>query len=276
MRLGEICKTKQSPATFNPLQIFTLFLVVGLLTACTSARINQFKQFSQASVVYSNATDLLTREAGEAAIDADSAILKKVRPSLNPSDLKVSIVTQNELLKERLELLADLRRHAFILRNYFTALGVLAESDAPSGIGKATEGIVTSLGEVNSRINTATIGDQSVSDFVGDAVPIVVAQFQRAALEKELKSRAETLERELDLQQAAMEALSKSMKTDLKIVLGHQESEEIVRPYVSSANPLPNNWTKRRRELLTSTCNLASVEAAADAAKNLKLSFVPW
>ena len=37
---------------------------------------------------------------------------------------------------------------------------------------------------------------------------------------------------------------------------------------------MPGNWTRRRREVLGANLSLASVSAAADAAKKLKMSFL--
>ena len=252
----------------------TLLAFILLLPACTTVRVNQFKQFAEAGMAYADATDVLTKEAGNAVIDTDSAVLIKTRETLPLEERGKTILEHNNLMKDRLLLLADLRHHARLLRTYFVALGALAESNAPSGIGTTAKEVVKALETTSKRIEKAKFGAQPVSNFTGSVVNIFVAKFREAALERELKARAAALERELDLQQAAMEAIAVQMRTDLKAILLRQESTDIVSPFRSSANTLPKEWAKRRRELLTTNLSLASVNAATEAAKNLKLSFV--
>jgi len=216
----------------------------------------------------------LTKEAGNVAIDADSAALIKAREQLTPKERGVTIIENNKLLRERIALLRDLRRHTQLLRSYFLALAALAKTDAPSGIGTAAEGVVDSLGKMSECIKNAKVGALPVSDFVGPVVKITVAQFQRGALEKELRARTPTIERELDLQQAAMQAIAGQMRTDLEVLQLREEALEVVDPFRAAKESLPSDWTKRRKELLNAHISLDSVDAGAELARNLKLSFL--
>ena len=45
-----------------------------------------------------------------------------------------------------------------LLQSYFEALGALAGSNAPSGIGGAAEGVVKSLGALHPSIQNAKVG----------------------------------------------------------------------------------------------------------------------
>lgn len=248
-------------------------LVVLTLSSCATARTNHFRQFSQAGVAYSNAMNALLEEAGGAAIDTDSMVLGKTRRSLSRDDRRETIIEHNRLLRERLALLGDLKRHARLLRSYFEALGALADSDAPSGIGTATEGVVNALGELHPKIESARVGELPISSLVGSVTKIAVAHFKVAALEDELKSRGPTIERELDLQQAALTAIAEELRTDLQSQIQQYESSEVVAPYVRDG-PLPGVWAQRRREALSAQLSLASVDSAADAARQLKVAFV--
>jgi hypothetical protein len=259
------------------MQVLKRYLIIPvllILSGCaTTARISQFDQFAEAGKAYADAVTILTEEAGNAAIDTDSLVLIKARDRLSSENERKSVVLEhNELLKERLQLLRDISRHALLLKSYFVALSSLAQSDAPSGIGTAAEGVVNSLGQVSEQIKTAKIGGGTVSEFVGTGTTIAIAQFQRSALETELKNRAVTIARELDLQQAVLQAIATEMQTDLEAIFV-QEANEIVVSYKSDL-PLPGGWSARRKGILSATVSLASAEAAADAAKNLKLSFV--
>jgi len=216
----------------------------------------------------------LTKEAGNVAIDADSTALIKGREQLTPKERGETIIEHNKLLRERIALLRDLRRHTQLLRSYFLALAALAKSDAPSGIGTAAEDVANSLGKMSERIKNAKVGALPVSEFIGPVVKITVGQFQRGALEKELRARAPTIERELDLQQASMQAIAGQMRTDLEVLQKREEALEVVNPFRAAKDSLPSDWTKRRKELLNAHISLDSVDAGAELARNLKLSFL--
>ena len=271
-------RPSRSTVSVNPLVYrlglggVVVFAVLGL-SSCTTARVNHFKQFSQAGIAYSNAVSVLIDDAGNAAIAADSMVLVKTRPHLSKEERQTAIIDQNKLLRERLSLLGDLKRHARLLRSYFEALGALAESNAPSGIGSAAEGVVEQLRKLHPAIETARIGDSPISSFVGNVTRIAVAHFKVAALEKELHDRASVIERELDLQQAALSAIAKQLRTDLQSQIQQEESNEVVLPYQSD-EPLPSGWAERRTEALKAHLSLASANAAADAARELKVAFV--
>ena len=128
------------------------------------------------------------------------------------------------------------------------------------------------MGAVNKRLRTARVGDAAIDSFSGAVVVISVANLQHAALQRELAARGQVIERELDLQQAAVMAITEQMKTDLAAVLMHREQIDVVDPYGGTAR-LPRIWTTRRREILTATASIDSAQAGVRAAEHLKLSF---
>jgi hypothetical protein len=215
----------------------------------------------------------VTREAARAAVDADSIILVRTRDSLTPRERGESIVAHNKLLRQRMTLLRDIGRHADLLRSYFLSLAVLAESKAPSGIGDAAKGVVNAMGEVSADIRAARVGDYSVAELTGAVTEIVVAEFRRAALEQELHARAAVLARELALQQAALQVIAAQMREDIDIMLNQQETTELVRPYVS-ASTLPDKWSARRRDILTTDAAETTVGRAVEAARRLRITFI--
>lgn len=263
------------PSAGRSVLMSAIVLVTALLPACTStARVGQFREFADVGVAYVDAADAFLEEAGDAAIDADSHVLMVARERLTDSAERAKdLVESNRLLGERLGLLSDLRLHGHLLRAYFLALAALAESDSPTEIGAATAEIVTSLGALDEGIRRAKVGDREVGDFSGAVVEIAVAGFRRAALERELEAHASTIERELDLQQAAMRAIGEQLRTDLEVVLAGLETTEIVRPFRGNRQ-LPRRWATSRREILKAAVSVESADAAADAATELKASFV--
>ena len=255
------------------LRLSLIICLLFVLSGCGTARIRQFNQFAQAGRAYANAVAVLTEEAGDAAIDADSIALIKYRDVIPAAERSSTVIEHNRSLKETLQLLRDVRRHAMVLKSYFAALSSLAQTDVPSGIGTASEGLVDSLGTISERIKNAKVAEAGISEFTGSVAKMTVGQFQRAALEKELKKRAPIIERELDIQQAALQLIAAEMKIDLQAVIVNSETVEIVSKYKAN-KPLPPNWSKRRRQILRANASLTSLDAAADAAKNLKVSFV--
>jgi hypothetical protein len=249
--------------------VITIFLTTG----CTTQRINQFETFAKAGKGYSDAIDALTIEAGNAAIDTDSQLLIKDRKRLPEPDRKEIIVARNKALKDLVAELRKFNKHSRLLRRYFSALEKLAISDASTGITENAVKLVDELQKINPDLKNATIGEASVNDFVTQAVPLVVAAFQQAALEKELKKNAKTIERELDLQHAFLAALADGLEADLEAVLKIRAYEEVAKPYIRAGN-LPENWADTRREIITTTVMLGSVDNAQKAAKSLQEAFI--
>lgn len=270
--------------------VLFLVLVAVLPVGCaTSARITQFQQFADAANKYAAATIDLTNAAGIAVANADSVILVDSRDSMIPKGkltpetntelsekLKTGLAEHNEDVLQYLDLMGKIRLHLKLLQDYFNALSALASSNAPSGIGTAAESAVAAMGTLSPQIKNAKIGNgnMSVSQFTGAVVPIVVARFQQAALENELRARAPILERELDVQQAALQAMVSYLESNQKVYLNYYLENEVFQPYIDAADKLPANWIGSREALLTKTLTPTAAASAAEAAKGLKLAFV--
>jgi len=242
-------------------------------SSCAAARINQFKEFSEAGIAYSQATNLLMDEATRASIDVDSTILIRTRESLpTPADRLKELNEHNRLLKKRIELLSDLERHADLLKMYFVTLGSLASGGPAGDISQSSQWLFEAMGQLNQRITNTEIAGASVSSFIQPAVSITVAHFQKKALEEELRKRAPTIERELEIQNAAIQFLSEELQADLQIEFNETERTKVVEPF-SQEGRVPSNWMRDRRDILTSSLSLKTIEMTADAAQNLKSTF---
>lgn len=260
----------------NTVAVTLLIASLGLAGCTTTARINQFKEFSTVGVAYTNALDPLLNSAGDAAIDANSLILEEAFPAIqNKGDIvrAKELEKHNQLLRDRLAILNDIKIHARLLRTYFQTLGSLAESDAPEGIGAGATEVVKQLGNISPKIKEAKIGEASVAAFIGPAVKIVVKNFQRAALDRELSTRSPIIERELELQSAALQAITCTMREDLRVQLNQRMFKEVFAPYTKDVT-LPKDWTQKRKVNLTSEVSVAATDAAATAAKDLKTAFI--
>ncbi len=243
--------------------------------ACAAPRAEQFRQFAQAGIAYAGAVDALTREAGGAAIDADSAVLERARDGLeSKEERQQTVLEHDQLLEERLAILTDLSRHAQLLAAYFSGLDALAASRQPAAAaaGAAAQELVQSMGVLSGRIRDAQIGAEPVARFSGAVTAIIVGNLRSTELERELRARGPALERELDTQRAAMQAIAEALRDDLAITLDQQELVEIVEPYRGEAR-LARAWHRRRREILVASTASASADAGAAAAAALKDSF---
>jgi hypothetical protein len=242
---------------------------------CAAPRAAQFRQFAQAGLAYAGAVDALTREAAGAAIDADSAVLERARDGLaTKEERQQTVLDHNALLEERVAILSDLARHAQILSAYFAGLDALAAGGEPgaAAAGAAAQELVRSMGLLSERIREARIGAEPVARFSGAVTRIVVGRLQSSALEHELRVRGPALERELDTQHAAMQAIAEALRADLEIALDQLELVEIVEPYRGEGR-LARVWTRRRREILAASAASSAADVGVAAAASLKESF---
>lgn len=248
-------------------------VAVLTFTNCAGRRVNQFRDFAEAGRVYSEAVNELTKETGNAAIDADSAVLVAAREGLTREEREDRLNQHKESLQSLLAVLSDLRQHTMVLRRYFVSLGELAGEDIPTGISDRASELIGELQTISPRLASAKIGGADVSSFVGHAVPFVVGHFQAKALESHLKAHSATLERELEIHRAVVAALAASTEADLEAVLALDETETVARPYVLGES-LPSGWQEERRQSITAEATLSSVGQAVSAADELKRSFV--
>jgi hypothetical protein len=249
-------------------------LLLALLAAgCSEARISQFNAFADAGIKYADLTPAVYDQAFENAVKTDTIVLTESRAKLSRDARLDAIEGSNANLATRFDLLAALKAHSANLRSYFIALKALAASDADSGITQATKSIAGSLAKLSDKIKNAQFGGVSIDSLLGQAVPVIVAKFKSAALEREMKERAPAIERELALQQAALSAISESMKADLETQFAAQDRDRIVLPYVRQGD-LPADWNDRRLAAFKRRLEIAAVDSAATAATDLHLSFV--
>ncbi len=246
---------------------------------CTSARLNQFKNFAAAGIAYVDAADAVLNEAGDLVVDEDSDNLIMTRDHLSEAQRTSTIQKFNDQDQRYLKILYDIRRHNRLLRDYFVALAELAGREARSQIGKSTKSLYDSLSKLHQAIGKAQIKDgKAIGTLMEPAVTLAVAQFQQAALEEELRERAQLIERELALQHAAMKAVARVMKSRLESTLTADESTKIVLPYAGKGTPpvdkLPRTWKADRRRILKARVSSDSVDAVEKVARRLQSNFV--
>jgi len=252
--------------------VIAVALILGIVTSACAARITQFGDFAQAGLRYVKASEAVIDDAGVASIRANNVTLVKNRPAIPPENRLAEINTHNDLLKERLVILQDIRRHGRLLQRYFQALADLAGSDAPQAAAAAADGAFASLSKLSPGIKTAKVGAASVGNLIPAVTKPIVASFKVRALERELELRSEAIANEIALQEAAFTAIGQGLVTDLQVQMNTFETEQVNNPFAADG-VLPGNWVGNREQLLKMTGTVASAGAAAAAARNLRASF---
>lgn len=254
--------------------VLLLLLGAAVLAGCAT-RANKFKEFAKAGTRYADLQNEVILQAAAAAIDNDSLVLSGGRENLESLEKRQAAITKNNnLIERRLELLEKVRQHGTLLRAYFDALGRLAETDAPRETAEAARRIGGAIETLDPGIKEAEVGGVKVAGLMGRAVDLAVSLEVSGALEGELKERASTIGREMDLQKAAMRAIAGQAKTDRKARINQIQFLNVDSPYADSDGPLPADWMERRREVFMARFSSNSFDAAVQAAERLHGSFV--
>ena len=247
-------------------------VALGLVaSACATARVGQFDAFARAGIQFTDAVTPVVDEAFDTAVATDTLLLLRAREDLTDSMERLErLQNSDKVLRGRLQILNDVKRHAALLKSYFAAIRALAQTEEASSITTATQDLVSNLGELNGRI---TAGTPRVNDFLGQGVSVAISSFQSAALNRELQANADTIERELDLQRAVLTAIGDQMRADLESQFTAQYSQRVELPYSRDAVLSPD-WGRRRMEAFRRQELLTSLDAAADAARSLRVAYL--
>lgn len=263
------------------IRLFSALIFVSLtVTGCTAKTdINRFEAFAEAGVAYTDKFPVLLDQSFEVAVAADSETLKTIRSQLQNAKekqkekLEVALDEYNSKMKERLELHADLKRHADLLRSYFLALKSLSKLDAATGISDAAKDIAGEIGKLSPALKKKTVDGSLVEGLIAEPVKFVVASVTLEALRRELEDRGEMLERELALQEALTEAIACQIRTDQDTRLERYCSDKVIEPYMSDGE-LPEDWSKKLLHCLRGTIVTEAAQAAERAIRSLRLAYI--
>lgn len=263
---------------FNISGIRSLMLVAALLVlagcATKQARVDQFAAFAATGTAFTKAVDPALTASFDATATTNSMVLLQARDALPSSDRLTALRQADADLDARLAILGGLRRHLGVLQSYFDALASLAATTAESsGMTAVAQGFVNDLGKLNPAIAKATIGGNTVESLIAPAADFLYVAHQSNVLNAELKRNAPTIDRELRLMSAALQALATQYASDLGVVAEKNYRDKIALPFAGSGS-LDASWSDQRAALLQSTLDTTSLQAAANAATSLRTSFV--
>ncbi|WP_287079344.1 MULTISPECIES: hypothetical protein [unclassified Microcystis] len=172
---------------------------------------------------------------------------------------------------EWLTLIAEIRQHNRLLKEYFFALEDLATSNAPQEARKATDNIFKQLNGISNSIQA----NPRVGSIPVPSIPeIILSQKIKGELRKELEARKEAIYREIALQEALLKLLTSQIKTDLKDIQNLKDERSVL-PAFAAEQPIekPDDWIIRRRQIRTMTLSVQGLDDATKATESFKESF---
>ena len=283
-------------ATVHRVRSFTLPALTLALAGCaTTARLNNFDVLSKAGGAYSDAMVAAVDYAESLGVQADSAVLietrservsvaqdlaaKEGRKDLSEDEqnalfdtLLNALTTSDDLLAKQMQVLADIRHHVGLLKDYFAALGLLAGAgDTDSAIGESASGLLTSMGNISKGLAGVKVGEQTLAEFAGAGTPLIVAQLRAHNLEAQLRQDGQLLDRELKTLGGLAAFLTEKIRSDSQAVQGPQETTLVTDPY-TSFNALPEDWASKRVGFFQRKADLSALNAVQDAAGKLRLA----
>ena len=253
---------------------FCRYFAIAILVCtvgCAAARTNHFNTFAEAGKMYVTASQTVIKDAGTAAVETDTQFLVAHRSDMDPQQRRSTLTQSDTLLRQRLELLRLVSVHAELLQQYFEALSALSDPKTGGSLGTAAQSCFDSIKGMSPKLKEGKIGGMDVSSFMPAVTAPVVAEFKARALNEELHARSEAMTRELALQQAAFSLIAQELKTDTQEQLNFKQTKSI-NEYVANA-PLPGDWASDREAILSTPTTVASAEAAAKAAAQLRKAF---
>jgi hypothetical protein len=255
----------------------TAAMIVALasagLTACGTPPPAQFESVAQSGEKFAESVPPLLDTALNQAISANSATLIMEHATASEDARRTALLEANSAYRERRKIFADVSAHARLLKGYFVAMAALADTSGDSAIGSAAESLVNEMGALSPAIASFEIGGRSVASITGSVAPLVVADFQSAALEEELRKNGDAVVSAIELQRAFLQAVAGDLDDQLQAGQQDQEFRSVIEPYLASG-PLPSDWAQLRATALQQSPSVATLTAAASTAENLKISFI--
>ncbi|MBT2246825.1 hypothetical protein JQK15_25300 [Sphingobium sp. BHU LFT2] len=260
-------------------RLFVIVLTLGLAGCASVVRINQFRQFAEigrqqqvavVGVVDQTITTNIDANSRE-ILDTRDALPKAGWGELDPDEI---LEIQNTAVIETTHQLTAIKRHSALLDRYFQSLAALADYDG-SAIATSTEATVSALTALSPRLEAMKAGDVTVPKAAAGIGQIIVNNVKAGALERELKRNADTINRELELQERLLTFLSQLIARDRDLLAQHQIMVELAEPYGDLSKPLPGSWIGTRREILIAQASAPeSAAKAAELTAKMRMTFV--
>ncbi|HKA36824.1 MAG TPA: hypothetical protein VKH43_08390 [Thermoanaerobaculia bacterium] len=247
---------------------------LSLSAACAST-IPHAKKLASAGAAYGRATDKLIGVAEETSLDADSARLLSEAQGLSREDRR-ALLEKHAAAADLVGELEKLRKHSRLLTRYFEALGALADDTVDTEAANQINGIAGSLNSAGQALSGSKLLSPAETDLISKAGRLTVRAVRSAALSRELAARADTIDRELRIQQAFLAALRRKVQADLASIASLGRERDITRPFLEGSIADQRAWIELRRSYVLAPRSVEALSDASEAASKLRSAWAAF
>ena len=245
------------------------------LSACAGPQTKDFAEFASCGIRFTEQTPKVYDYAFAQEVNADSAKLIGDRDrakelGVSGDKLAETLKERDALFIERLEQLNLMKKHAILMRSYFTVLAKIASEDNVEEAGKAAANIASQLESLVPKIKTIKVLNSPISDLFQPVTKIVVEVLKNAHLKQHLEQHGQTIWNAIELQRDMFVLLLKIEQEQDQKAWWQRENLELAKPLKNLTNDLPANWSEQRLALLAVSPTETPLSAAIQAAKKLQ------
>jgi hypothetical protein len=254
--------------------VILVVLILGL-SACAGPRTKEFAEFANSGIRFTEQTPKVYDYAFTQEMHADSAKIIGDREHAKESGisgdkLAETLKARDALFKDRLEQFNLMKKHAILMRSYFTMLAKIASEENVEEAGKAAANIASQMESLVPKIKTIKVLDSPISDLFQPIIQIAVGALKNAYLKKHLEQHGQTLWNAIELQRDMFVLLLKIEQDQDQKAWRQRENLELAKPLKKLTNDLPVNWSEQRLALLMVSSAETPISAAIQATEELQ------
>jgi len=249
-----------------------LALSLPLCPACASVRAEHAQTVATAGVAWARAMEAVLVLAEETAVDADSARALSESEGLT-RDARRQVLDRHEGIAVLVADMERLRRHGKLLGRYFEALHGLTETDADARARDAAVQAASAATDLGKELAGSTLLTASERELLGKSTGLAVRGVREAALGRELEARGAVIETELELQEALLAALRRTIRVDSASLRQLAAERDVAGPFVNGSIADPRGWISFRRSLVLPPATVEALADAADAASRVRTAW---
>ena len=249
-----------------------LALSLPLCPACASVRAEHAQTVATAGMAWARAMDAVLVLAEETAVDADSARALSESEGLT-RDARRQVLDRHERIAALVADMERLRRHGKLLGRYFEALHGLTETDADARARDAAVQAASAATDLGKELAGSTLLTASERELLGKSTGLAVRGVREAALARELEARGAVIGTELELQEALLAALRRTIRVDSASLRQLAAERDVAGPFVNGSIADARGWISFRRSLVLPPATVEALADAADAASRVRTAW---
>ena len=249
-----------------------LALSLPFCPACASVRAEHAQTVATAGMGWARAMDVVLVLAEETAVDADSARALSESEGLT-RDARRQVLDRHEGIAALVADMERLRRHGKLLGRYFEALHGLTETDADARARDAAVQAASAATDLGKELAGSTLLTASERELLGKSTGLAVRGVREAALARELEARGAVIGTELELQEALLAALRRTIRVDSASLRQLAAERDVAGPFVNGSIADARGWISFRRSLVLPPATVEALADAADAASRVRTAW---